>query len=226
MEAKRQTQEPQSWQERAQATGVDLLPPGLREGPPPQPPPPPPPPESQSGGSKRAQAALLAIVVAITYLWFKFYQSLLPELHKDEFGVTYVTTKAGNQVAVAEDSRGRTFFIDKAGNLYYDTGDVNIGAYLVDIKGSVYNLWVDKQDQPQRKYVGELSELQTMDIRSLAGIPVRELQREFGGRFDGQYTFFKSDEDFMLPPNAPVLTDEKDGSVEGPPILEEGAFRE
>lgn len=47
MEAKRQTQEPQSWQERAQATGVDLLPPGLREGPPPQPPPPPPPPESQ-----------------------------------------------------------------------------------------------------------------------------------------------------------------------------------
>lgn len=79
----------------------------------------------------------------------------------------------------------------------------------VDIKGSVYNLWVDKQDQPQRKYVGELSELQTMDIRSLAGIPVRELQREFGGRFDGQYTFFKSDEDFMLPPNAPVLTDEK-----------------
>lgn len=47
--------------------------------------------------------------------------------------MTYVTTKAGNQVAVAEDSRGRTFFIDKAGNLYYDTGDVNIGAYLVSL---------------------------------------------------------------------------------------------
>ena len=56
---------------------------------------------------------------------------LLPELHKDEYGIEYVTTKGGNQVAVGEDSRGRTFFIDKGGNLYYDTGDVNIGAYLV-----------------------------------------------------------------------------------------------
>ena len=55
----------------------------------------------------------------------------MPEIHRDEYGIQYVTTKGGNQVAVAEDPQGRTFFIDKAGNLYYDTGDADIGAYLV-----------------------------------------------------------------------------------------------
>ena len=78
----------------------------------------------------------------------------------------------------------------------------------VDNKEDVYNIWIDRQERPQRKYVGKLSDLQTMDIRSLAGIPVRELQREFGAQFNGKMTFFESDEDGLLPPNAPVLKDE------------------
>ena len=81
------------------------------------------------------------------------------------------------------------------------------GAMQVDREEGVYNIWIDRSDQPQKKYVGQLSDLQTVDIRSLAGIPVKQLQREFGGRFDGKYTFFPSPEDGLLPPNAPVLKD-------------------
>lgn len=55
----------------------------------------------------------------------------MPQIYRDEYGIQFVKTKGGNQVAVAEDPRGRTFFIDKAGNLYYDTGDPSIGAYMV-----------------------------------------------------------------------------------------------
>ena len=58
----------------------------------------------------------------------------MPTIQKDEYGISYVTTKAGNQVAVAEDPNGRTFFIDKAGNLYYDTGDSKVGAYMVGLQ--------------------------------------------------------------------------------------------
>lgn len=78
----------------------------------------------------------------------------------------------------------------------------------VDRNEGVYNIWIDPQDQPQQKYVGQLSDLRAMDIRSFAGIPVRELQREFNGRFGGHLTFFNSpDEGRQLPPNAPVLKD-------------------
>ena len=79
----------------------------------------------------------------------------------------------------------------------------------MDKDEGVYNIFIDQREQPQRKYVGQLSDLRTMDVRSLAGIPVRELQRESRGRFDGKYTFFASpNEGRMLPPNAPVLKDE------------------
>lgn len=59
------------------------------------------------------------------------HAGLMPDIRKDEYGISYVTTKAGNRVAVAEDPSGRTFFIDQAGTLYYDTGDTSIGAYVV-----------------------------------------------------------------------------------------------
>lgn len=76
----------------------------------------------------------------------------------------------------------------------------------VDKDEHVFNVWIDKEEKPQRKYVGELSDMKTMDIGSLAGIPVRELQRESRGRFDGKYTVFDSQREALpLPPNAPVL---------------------
>lgn len=76
----------------------------------------------------------------------------------------------------------------------------------VDKDEHVFNVWMDKQENIQRKYVGDLSDMRTMDIRSLAGIPVSELQRESRGRFNGKYTVFDSDRKSLpLPPNAPVL---------------------
>ncbi|KAK9800854.1 hypothetical protein WJX73_000228 [Symbiochloris irregularis] len=228
VEAQRQDlDDPPEWQQRVRQAVPIFSPPDIKSdrdgGSEPPLPPPPPPPERGSGGRGRVFTVLVTLL--LSFGWWKYYQSLMPEIRKDEYGISYVTTKAGNQVAVAEDPSGRTFFIDQAGNLYYDTGDKDIGAYVVDKDQHVFNVWIDKQEQPQRKYVGDLSDMRTMDVRSLAGIPVRELQRESRGRFDGKFTVFDSDRKARpLPPNAPVLKDE-DGTVEGPPMLEEGLIQ-
>lgn len=42
-------------------------------------------------------------------------------------------TKAGNQVMVGEDTDGRVYFVDKGGNLYYDSGDPEVGMYVVSL---------------------------------------------------------------------------------------------
>ncbi len=55
----------------------------------------------------------------------------LPKVYTDKYGVHYMVTQGGNQVAVSVDNQGRAYFIDQAGDLYYDTGDQRIGFYVV-----------------------------------------------------------------------------------------------
>ena len=55
----------------------------------------------------------------------------LPNVYRDETGTQYMFTEGGNQVVVGEDKKGRVYFIDQNGNFYYDTGDPNLGFYMV-----------------------------------------------------------------------------------------------
>ena len=55
-----------------------------------------------------------------------------PAVYRDKkLGIRYVKTAGGNTVAMGSDSKGRVFFLDKAGDLFYDTGNKNLGYYVV-----------------------------------------------------------------------------------------------
>lgn len=57
---------------------------------------------------------------------------LEPKIYHDKYGVRYLKTAKGNQVAVGIDKEsGNIMMVDHAGNLYYDTGDQKIGMYMV-----------------------------------------------------------------------------------------------
>ena len=60
-----------------------------------------------------------------------FHSGQVPQLSRDENGVQYLFTKGGNKVNVGEDPEGRTYFVDPNGNFYYDSGDSELGFYLV-----------------------------------------------------------------------------------------------
>ena len=60
-----------------------------------------------------------------------FHSGQMPQLSRDENGVQYLLTKGGNKVIVGEDPEGRVYFVDTNGNFYYDSGDPELGFYLV-----------------------------------------------------------------------------------------------
>ena len=60
------------------------------------------------------------------------YAGLDPTIYHDKYGVQYLKTGKGNQVAVGTDkATGNIMMVDPAGNLYYDTGDQKLGFYMV-----------------------------------------------------------------------------------------------
>ena len=57
----------------------------------------------------------------------------------------------------------------------------------------MYNLFIDRDGEEHRVYVGNIRQLRTQKVDSLGGIPVEALQRASGGRFDGRLTGFPDD---------------------------------
>lgn len=61
----------------------------------------------------------------------------MPDIYRDaDNGLQYVTTKGGNKVVIGEDNEGRVYFVDGAGNFYYDTGNSQLGFYVVSCHSS------------------------------------------------------------------------------------------
>ena len=150
--------------------------------------------------------------------WWASIALQAPVLRSGLDGYEYVTTSGGATVLFAQDEAGRTFLVDGAGDLYYDSGDGAVGWYIVDPRGTVFNLYYEN-GAPARRRVGTMDDLRTVDAAALAGIPVEEL-RAAGVAAGGRITGFLSDDGIPLPPNAPLGTS-PDGTPVGPPVLEE-----
>eukprot|EP00798_Chlamydomonas_sp_ICE-L_P018864 gene18864-25419_t len=82
----------------------------------------------------------------------------------------YFKTPGGNWVASAQDEEGRLFMIDQIGDLYYDTGDPEIGFYVMDTQGNLYNEYADLDGERKIKAVGNVRELSRFKINEIAGV--------------------------------------------------------
>jgi hypothetical protein len=143
-------------------------------------------------------------------------------------GVALLKTRRGNVVAATQDEAGRLFMFDKAGNVYYDTEDPRVGLYIVDAQGEMYNEFVDREGQVQKVYVGNLSDLTSVKVSEVGGVPVEELQRSVRGFRGGRVVGFQKlpepgavGWENLMPPNAPASVPRGGGRVAPPPILEE-----
>lgn len=218
-------------------------PPPLTEPAPPPPPPPPPRNENSvlSGGGKWIAAFFAALA-----LWYGYVLSedVVPVETGADDGFSYIRTKGGNKVLIAEDEAGRTFLVDQDANLYYDSGIEEVGWYIVAGRdGEVTNLFYDEQNggKLSRRVVGNIRDLRQVDAEALAGFKLDDLDRKeylagtddatgvgtivgFGNGENDQISGDDGDEaEFELPPNAP-LTVGSDGAIKGPPVLEEGVL--
>lgn len=69
----------------------------------------------------------------------------------------------------------------------------------------VYNVFLDKNGEEQRRYVGDIRDVRSFKVKDLGGISVERLQRASKGRFDGTVTAFPDDKYAIpLPPNTPL----------------------
>ena len=66
----------------------------------------------------------------------------------DDDGVAWTMTKGGHAVAVSFDEDGRYFFVDSAGDLFYDTGDEDVGFYVVSSIGIPVDSLAEGWSQP------------------------------------------------------------------------------
>ena len=66
----------------------------------------------------------------------------------DDDGVAWTMTKGGHAVAVSFDEDGRYFFVDSAGDLFYDTGDEDVGFYVVSSTGIPLDSLAEGRSQP------------------------------------------------------------------------------
>ena len=64
---------------------------------------------------------------------FPFKLAGYTDVSPDEF--VYAKTPGGNWIAAAQDPEGRLYMIDQVGDLYYDSGNPNIGLYVVSSLG-------------------------------------------------------------------------------------------
>lgn len=60
---------------------------------------------------------------------FPFKLAGYTDVAPEEF--VYAKTPGGNWVAAAQDPQGRLYMIDQVGDLYYDSGNPEIGMYVV-----------------------------------------------------------------------------------------------
>ncbi|CAL5219413.1 g1241 [Coccomyxa viridis] len=199
-------------------------PPPASSAPPPPPPPPPPASDIESGGLGR-RALIAALLVGGSTAWWKYLDGQVPKVYKTKSGRPFMRTGAGSAVGVSEDEQGRVFFFDRAGNLYYDTGDKRLGFYIVTADYKVYNVYLDDYGEEQRKYVGDIRDVQSISVKDFGGLSAERLQQLSKGRFNGAVTVFPDEKrEIPMPPNAPRFP-RKDGGVQGPPELEEGIIQ-
>ncbi|KAK9868064.1 hypothetical protein WJX84_000029 [Apatococcus fuscideae] len=201
------------------------------------PPPPPPPPMTSQGGKGPSRRTLLAILLGGGFLWWYFINRQIPSIYRDPDGLNYVKTKAGNWAMVNYDGSGRMYMIDEAGTLYYDTGEPAMGIYIVDLQGDMYNLFMDRDGEPNQVRVGNVADLASINVKDIGGIPTQSLAEAVGARdagmSGGKMMVFPDfprknatpDElqKYLMPPDAPAFPS-KDGA-RPPPILEEGEIQ-
>lgn len=161
--------------------------------------------------------------------WYAALRANVPMVGMDrERNIALLRTKQGNIVAATQDAKGRIFLFDKAGNIYYDTDDAALGLYIVDPQGDMFNKYLDKEGRVQEAYVGNLSDLTSIKVTEIGGVPIGELQRSIRGFKGGRVVGFPklpagkelSLEDLM-PPNAPATIDKEKGRIRPPPFLED-----
>jgi hypothetical protein len=168
------------------------------------------------------RGALLAIMFGGAALVSSVVRRDDPSVVTTKEGVTVATTPSGNPVAVYTDDNGNIFLIDPNGNLYYDTGDPQLGFYFVDQQGTMLNIFVDGEGQPQYVPVGNISDLGSVDAAALGGVPIGDLEKAHEKQVKRLWVF-PSEDGVALPDNAPAVV-AKDGTVQPPPVLEEGAL--
>eukprot|EP00884_Botryococcus_braunii_P007470 jgi/Botrbrau1/16724/Bobra.0276s0004.1 len=219
-----QTQRDQVWK------NMPIAPPPRGPGPPPIPPPAPPP-----AGESFQRVALATITgIAIALAWNFNISGQAPTVM--EVNAQYpdgrpakvyvVKTKGGNLLRVSQDEKGRLFFVDMQGNLYYDSGIKEIGFYFVGRDNEVFNFGIGPSGESVRTYVGNMADLVTARVDDVGGIPVTELSQAFRqgkGKAVDLTMFYDPSVNYELPENAPVFK-RKDGSLQGPPELDEGAM--
>ncbi|KAK9835698.1 hypothetical protein WJX74_006156 [Apatococcus lobatus] len=201
------------------------------------PPPPPPPSLTAQGGKGPSRRTLLAILLGGGFLWWYFINRQIPPIYRDKEGYNYVKTKAGNFAMVNYDGSGRMYMIDEAGTLYYDTGEPSLGMYIVSLNGDMYNLFIDKDGEPNQVKVGNVADLASINVKDIGGIPTQSLAAAVGERDSGMAggkmmvfpDFPRQDASpeelrkYLMPPDAPAYPSQ-DGA-RPPPILEEGEFQ-
>lgn len=143
-----------------------------------------------------------------------------------EKNVALLKTKGGNMVAATQDPSGRVFMFDRAGNLYYDTEDPRTGLLVVDTRGEMTNLFVDKDGKVNRVPIGNIGDLRTVTVKEVGGVPVTELQKSIkglrGGRITGFFDVAPDGDPNSVPTSALPRVPTLDGTRIGPPqILED-----
>lgn len=68
----------------------------------------------------------------------------------------------------------------------------------------VYNVYLDEYGEEQRKYVGDIRDVQSISVKDFGGLSAERLQQISKGRFDGTMTVFPDEKkEVPMPPNAP-----------------------
>lgn len=129
-----------------------------------------------------------------------------PSILRSEDGGFFLKSQRGNVVRIFSDKMGRLWFLDQGGNFYYDTDIPGAGFYCYTREGRIYNLYEDRDGNPQASFVGSVEDLVTIESREL-----------------GYITAFEDGRRIYLPPDARTAQIDPDtGGVRftPPPLLE------
>ena len=68
----------------------------------------------------------------------------------------------------------------------------------------MYNVYLDDYGEEQRKYVGDIRDVQSISVKDFGGLSAERLQQLSKGRFNGAVTVFPDEKrEIPMPPNAP-----------------------
>lgn len=170
-----------------------------------------------------SRRAILGALLGGGALWWWALKGQRSPIIRDAEGNVYLRTAGGNVVGVTQDEAGRILLVAPNGDLYYDTGDVRTGVYIVDRDGEMYNAFIDGEGNPQKVRVGNVADLKEVEIDAFGGVPIDEMKTRVGKVGGRKLTVFEEPSDVYMPPDAlPNITE--DGNILPPSVLEEGAM--